>query len=198
MKKLFLSLIIICLLQTINAQFTKIGGGLTTGSGIAWNNEMDIVSHRTQILAVTFKGIYELNLPFHIEPSFTWYMPRVTKEDLGPSTYKQIMSSIMFDVNGHYVFNSLDKFEFYGLAGLNITFMGMKYVTEVDGDKSKSKYTDNAFGLNVGAGAYMKLTDQFDLYGEAKYVISKYDQLMVNVGVLINIDWLIKHENTGM
>ena len=44
----------------------------------------------------------------------------------------------------------------------------------------------------------MKLTDQFDLYLEAKYIISKYGQFMLNAGILINIDWLKKHENTGI
>lgn len=42
------------------------------------------------------------------------------------------------------------------------------------------------------------MTGEFDLYGEVKYIISKYDQLMVNVGVLANIDWMKKHENSEM
>jgi hypothetical protein len=44
----------------------------------------------------------------------------------------------------------------------------------------------------------MKLTEQFDLFGEIKYIISKYDQLMVNAGILVNIDWLKKNENSGL
>ena len=44
----------------------------------------------------------------------------------------------------------------------------------------------------------MKMTEQLDIYGEVKYIISKYDQLMVNVGVLLNIDWLKKHENSEL
>ena len=30
---------------------------------------------------------------------------------------KTTVNTMMFDINGHYVFNSLDQFEFYGLAG---------------------------------------------------------------------------------
>jgi hypothetical protein len=44
----------------------------------------------------------------------------------------------------------------------------------------------------------MKLTEQFDIYAEAKYILGKYDQFMLNAGILINLDWLIKHENTEM
>jgi len=29
-------------------------------------------------------------------------------------------------------------------------------------------------------------------------MISKYGQFMVNAGILINIDWLKKHEDTGI
>jgi hypothetical protein len=50
-------------------------------------------------------------------------------------------------------------------------------------------------GLNVGGGAYIKMTETLDLYGEAKYIISKYDQAMFRVGILLNLDWMIKHEN---
>jgi opacity protein-like surface antigen len=100
---------------------------------------------------------------------------------------------MMFDLNGHYVFNSLDRFEFYGLAGLNMTFAKIKWL-----GTNPSSGSDNALGLNVGAGTYMKITEQFDIYGEAKYIFSKYDQFMLNVGLLLNIDWMKKHENSDM
>lgn len=101
---------------------------------------------------------------------------------------------MMFDINGHYVFNSLDRFEFYGLAGLDIllAWEKAKYPSFIE------KESDNALGLNLGAGSYMKITKQFDIYAEAKYILGKYDQFMLNTGILINLDWLSKHENTGM
>ncbi len=199
MKKIIsLIALVVVLMPALNGQFTKIGGGLTGSSGIAWNDEMDVKSHRTSNPAITFNGIYEISVPLHIQPSFTIFMPRVTKEDFGTYMYKNIVSAMMLDVDGHYVFNSLDKLELYGLAGLNITLIGMKWVTDMDGQVTKSKETDNAFGLNIGAGTYYKLSEQFDLHGEIKYVLGKYDQLMIHAGILINLDWLIKHENTGL
>lgn len=97
---------------------------------------------------------------------------------------------MMFDINGHYVFNTLSRFEFYALSGLDITFTHLKFL------EGNSKESDNALGLNLGAGTCMKLADQFDLSLEIKYLLSKYQQFMVNAGVLINIDWLKKHEAT--
>jgi opacity protein-like surface antigen len=192
MKKFtFTVLLLIALMSVANAQFTKVGGGLTYGTGFHYNNvttpawEKNL--HRGPFAGIFLTGIYEINLPFHIAPSFTYFLPRTNKDQI----YSTRVSSMMFDVNAHYVFNSLDQFEFYGLAGANLTLAKIKWLNTTSGD------SDNAIGLNIGAGTYMKLTEQFDLYGEVKYILSKYDQLMVNVGILVNIDWLKKNEDNG-
>ena len=200
MKKFIIPmLLMISAIPAVNAQFTKIGGGIAAGTGIYFNNETGIGSYRTGLPALFLTGIYEITLPVHIAPSFSYYFPHITKTSVtGGETSKQAVSCMMFDINGHYVFNSLDRFEFYALAGLNINLIGIKWITEMNNTTVKTKDSDNSFGLNLGAGTYIKLTDQFDLYGEAKYILSKYDQFLFNVGVLINIDWLIKHEDTGL
>lgn len=199
MKKLFAVLVITITCTTVNAQFTKVGGGLTAGTGIAFHNETDMKDHRTTNPALTFKGIYEVTLPLHISPSFTWYYPRVTKTIFSQEqSSKHVISALMADVNGHYVINSLNRFEIYALAGLNFTFIKSKWTSEYFGDVTTSKESDNSLGLNLGAGTYIKMTNQFDLFAEAKYILSRYDQLVVNAGLLINIDWLKKNENTGL
>jgi hypothetical protein len=102
---------------------------------------------------------------------------------------------MMIDINGHYVFNSLDKFEFYGLAGLNImlAWKKEKYLEQVYKEK------DNALGLNIGLGTYMKITEMLDLYAEGKYLWNnKYNQFMLNAGVMFNIDWMKKNEKQGI
>jgi opacity protein-like surface antigen len=197
MKKLtVIFLLIISLLPALNAQFTKVGGGLTYSTGLQFNNvtspayEKEL--HKGPFAGIFLTGIYELSLPFHIAPSFTYFLPRTNTAYTGFNDQKTRVSSMMFDVNAHYVFNSLDKFEFYGLAGLNITFAKLKWVG------TSSIGSDNALGLNLGIGSYMKMTEQFDLFGEVKYIISKYDQLMINAGVLVNIDWMKKNENAGL
>ena len=189
MKRLLTTLVIITLtIPAINAQFTKVGGGVGFTSGYLFH-EMNYDYNKSGHFFAFAKGIYEISVPLHISPSVTFFVPHVFKE----FDYKYTVNTMMIDVNGHYVFNSLDRFEFYGLAGLNVmlAWKREKFDTEV------FKESDNALGLNLGAGTYMKITDQFDLAVEAKYIISKYDQFMLNAGVLINIDWLKKHEDTG-
>ncbi|MBG0860837.1 MAG: outer membrane beta-barrel protein [Bacteroidales bacterium] len=192
-------LLLFLLILPVNAQFTKIGGGAAAGTGIYYNNETDQTSYKTGLPALFVTGIYEFTLPVHIAPSYTFYIPHITRlAVINESSARQIISCMMFDIDGHYVFNSLDRIEFYGLTGLNINLISSKRITEISGTKIKSKESDNAFGLNLGAGAYLKLSNQFDLVCEAKYIVSRYDQFLFRAGILINLDWLIKHENTGL
>ena len=197
MKKLIITcLVMISVLSPVNARFTKTGGGITGSTGIAWHNKNTFKSFRTNNPAITLKGIYEINAAFHIEPSFTFFMPRVRNHSFDIYSSKHIVSAMMFDVNGQYIFNSQDKFQFYGLAGLNITLIGSKWKLLKEGtEPSHSKESDNAFGLNIGSGTQVKITEQFNIYGEARYITGRYDQFVFNAGVLINIKRLIKHKN---
>lgn len=192
MKKPFVILILmITLIPQINAQFTKVGGGLALTSGFPFH-EQTWDANKSGKIGIYLKGIYEISVPFHISPSFTFFYPHITKTQMDKTT----VSSMMFDINGHYVFNSLDKFEFYGLAGIDILLARKKETFDVSPAYTEK---DNALGLNLGVGTYMKITEQMDLSGELKYIINgKYNQLMLNVGVLLNMDWMKKHENTDM
>jgi len=185
---LLVLLVMFVAIPAAKSQFTKIGGGTGFTTGYHFH-EMDWDYNKSGHVFASLKGIYEITVPIHISPSITFFIPHVYKE----FEYKYTVNTLMFDINGHYIFNSLDKFEFYGLAGLDIllAWKREKYASEL------FKESDNALGLNLGAGSYMKLTEQFDLYVEAKYILSKYNQFMLNVGALINIDWLKKHEDTG-
>jgi len=189
MKKLLFALVVIIMTwPAVNGQFTKIGGGTGFTSGYYFH-EMKYDENKSGHFFASLKGIYEITVPIHISPSVTFFIPHVYKD----FDTKYTVNTLMFDINGHYVFNSLDQFEFYGLAGMDVilAWKREKYMDEVFPE------SDNALGLNLGLGSYMKMTDQFDIYVEAKYILSKYGQFMLNAGVLINIDWLKKHEDTG-
>jgi len=192
MKKILISTLIVLLaIPALNAQFTKIGAGTGFSSGYLFHG-MDYDYNKSGHFFGSLKGIYEITVPIHVSPSFTFFVPHVYKE----FDAKYTVNTMMFDINGHYVFNSLDRFEFYGLAGLDIMLAWKKEKWE----NMTYKESDNALGLNIGLGSYMKITEQFDIYAEIKYLLTKkdYSQFMLNAGVLINLDWLIKHEDTGM
>jgi len=189
MKKYFLAGILAFAFAVFaKGQFTKLGGGAGFSSGYHFH-EMDWDYNKSGHFLGSLKGIYEFSLPFHISPSLSFFIPHVYT-DSGDSKYT--VSTMMFDINGHYVFNSLDRFEFYGLAGLDLLFAWKKEKLEENVYKEK----DNALGLNLGAGTYIKIAETFDIYAEGKYLFnSKYNQFMLNAGILFNIEWMKKNEN---
>ncbi len=112
-----------------------------------------------------------------------------------------IISGYSLDVDGHYVFNSLDKYEIYGLAGLNILYVRNKFIyggMDIPETKVVTDYTD--LGINLGAGAYWKVKDEFDLFFEGKAVVYKHTAAGIKVrgiltaGILLNMEYLWNKE----
>jgi hypothetical protein len=200
MKKTLLPGLIIFLFAAVaQAQFTKLGGGVGFTTGYDFH-EQNFDYNKSGNFNFFAKGIYELTLPIHISPSLTYFFPHVWKQSDPTSESKITVTTLMTDVNGHYVFNSLDRFEFYGLAGLDILLAWKKdkyTVTGASPFEETIRESDNAIGLNLGLGTYIKLTETLDISIEAKYLVSRYDQFMLNAGILLNLQALAKKEKEG-
>jgi hypothetical protein len=188
---------------SVNAQPERLGGGLILSSSYHFH-DINSAGNKSGNPALTFKHVHKITIPIEFSPSFVFFYPHVQNIIYEKTT----IWTMLFDFDVHYIFNSLEKFEFYGVAGPNllVTWKKDKYSgaapNPITGQPTGTEVTyrekDVAMGLNLGAGSYMKLTDQFDLYLEAKYLVSKYHQFMLNAGILINIDWLKSHEDPGI
>ena len=88
------------------------------------------------------------------------------------SGFSLTLSSLDFDVHYHFSSGSTKP---YALAGINIT----RATAKVLGISQSSSET----GFNIGGGVLHGLSDKFSLFGEAKYVISDADQLVITAGV---------------
>jgi hypothetical protein len=192
MKKFtVLFFVIISVLINLNGQVSKIGGGLALTSGFPFH-EQTANANKSGIIGLSLKHIHEIKGPLLISPSFTFFYPHITKFEFD----KTSVSSMMFDINLQYVFNRLDRFEIYGLAGPDYLVTWKKDTFE---GSITQKEKDNALGINLGIGTSAKMTKVLYFYGEIKYVFNnKYNQFMVNAGVLLDIDWMKKHENADL
>jgi Outer membrane protein beta-barrel domain len=189
MKKFISTLVmLVSVLSVSNGQFTAIGGGLDMSSGFRFHEQI-LAVNKSNFIGISFKGFYKVSEPFYISPSFTLFYPHITSD----SASKQTISSMMFDIDGHYVINAPNSFEFYGLAGFNIMFAGFKYSSA---GVPTYKESDNAMGLNIGIGTFIKITEKFSIYGEAKYIFNnRYNQIILNAGALLNIEEKKKPRN---
>ncbi|MFO7853541.1 MAG: outer membrane beta-barrel protein [Bacteroidota bacterium] len=197
MKKTFFILFIVnFFIISSYGQLTKVGGAISYNTGYYFNNEK-VSDHKTGNPVLSATGIYEISLPFHLKPSINIFMPNITRDDYGiEGSFKRVVSAFSVDIDAHYVFNYLDRFEFYGLAGFNMLYVRMKVKEEFVGSEPYTITSSNtALGFNLGAGSYFKMKDEFDLFFEVKAIIGKQIQGVVTAGILLNIEWMKEHEN---
>ncbi|HCC71337.1 MAG TPA: hypothetical protein DEQ09_09340 [Bacteroidales bacterium] len=195
MKKIALILaFFIPFTSILYSQFTKLGGGLSYSTGYYFNNE-DRGDHKTGNPVISATGIYKISLPVHIKSSINVFIPNISKLENIDYTDKRVISAFSLDIDGHYVFNYLDRFEFYGLAGLNIMMVRMRYKNDYPGISDDIRSSDSAMGLNIGAGTYVKLKDDLDLYLELKALLGKQVQGVITAGIMLNIDWKKQHDD---
>ncbi len=171
----------------LNGQCTK------AGIGLVLKNPNEFHDERNGFLGVNLRGIYELSLPFHLCAGFTYVIPNTYKETV-PSLYKWSNSLYMFDVNAHYIFNELDRFEFYGLGGVNVSIFRYHWVSEFDNFRETGGNTNVYPGLNLGAGSYMRFNDQIDFFADAKIILASKIQFVITGGILVNLQWFAKHD----
>ena len=181
MKKLIaIFLMMFAVLRMINGLLTKIGGGISLSNGFGFHDQL-ITGTSSGKIGISFKGIYKISEPFQISPSFCFFFPRVTSVQ----TAKQTVTSVMFDIDGHYILNPSARIEFFALSGIDILYASEIYSS---GGIPSNKETDNALGLNLGVGTSLKIS-------EKHLLSSRFSQFIVTAGALLNINLSKKNEN---
>jgi opacity protein-like surface antigen len=135
-------------------------------------------------MGIYFKAVFDTKGKMSYSPSFAFFIPRDNKiPDIGNSFKSTRTGEYLINVDGNYRFFSLGWIDLYVLAGVNITVATIKW-----NDGTFSPSVDNALGLNAGAGLNFKLTEKISFNSEAKIIAGKYRQLVLNAGVLIDIN----------
>lgn len=169
MKKLILKISLIALfagtffINTSNAQPINIGGGVVIGTSYPHFGLKVNGTYGMGFLLENLTGSAAFTYFFPSTPAYTTY------------------NRWAFDIDGHYKFYSLEKFDFYALAGINIS----NYSYRVDNNFiPDTKYSKTKPGLNVGAGALFGISENIKAFGEFKYIMGYNDQAELTLGVL--------------
>lgn len=142
------------------AQANSKGGKLLVGGGLGFATEINTLS-------IFANGVYKIADQWEGSLQASYFFPKDTQG--GDLTW------LGLDLDGHYVFYTKQKFDVYGLTGLQI--MHVTY-----SNSSSDSSTD--LGLNLGAGGRYQLTNNLYGLGELKYTIQSDGFLRFNVGVL--------------
>lgn len=159
------------------AKSTRLGGGMSFATGFEYHNI------HTGNRGIRIIGINNFNESFHVSAAGTFFLPE--KEDFYDGTRSSTLW--MVDIDGQYFLYSRDEFLFYALGGLSITGLISNY--KGDSPDLYLDYSDQGIGLNLGAGANLSFNESVVFFGEMKYVAGIYNQLIVSVGIIMNIDW---------
>jgi hypothetical protein len=164
MKKFVLKITLITLfvgalfINTSNAQPINIGGGIVIGTSYPH-------------FGLKVNGTYGMDFLLEnlsASAAFTFFIPSTP----GVVTYNRWA----IDIDGHYKFFTLEKFDFYALAGINLA----SYSTKIGTVKDPSFKP----GVNAGAGALFGITENIRAFGEFKYIMGILDQAEITIGVL--------------
>lgn len=135
------------------------------------------ISHgnKAEAFGVHLRPTYKLFDRLHAAPSVTFFFPSE------PATFlKRNVTS--WNIDGVYMLQSDDSlFEPYVIGGLNFT--RQKLTFDNSGSDETSKRTRR--GVNIGAGANLRLLKRFAPFAEARYAIGGYMQFEIMAGVKI-------------
>lgn len=156
------TLIILCLSQSAGfAQQTQQQDDtrpFQVGAGLIYGSEVEELGFQVNINYPVLQNV-------ELAPDISIYF---ADNEQGIDNYWEL------NINGHYFLAADDEYNVYGLAGLNITTVSPAFTDD----------SETEAGINVGIGTEYYL-DFLSIYGELKYVLSDFDQLVLGAGARI-------------
>lgn len=158
MRKAIYAIVMFCMCSiSLQAQY-----GI--GAGVLYGSESE--------LGFTGRVNYDINAQFSVYLGYSRLSSETVETPFFGETTSKLIST---DIDVHYHFGQ-GTFSPYALAGLN----RRKASTKISGVTA----SESEIGANVGVGTLYQLADKINLFGEAKYVISEGDQLVVTAGAM--------------
>ncbi|WP_231931332.1 MULTISPECIES: outer membrane beta-barrel protein [Bizionia] len=150
----------------------KMQAQIAIGGGLGYNEKISGPG-------ITVKAEFNITDAIAVSPGVTYFF--------GNSLYGFNQNTLAVDLNAHYFFHLIEnKLKIYPLLGAN-------YSNYKTGASYYSYYydtyevSDSAFGVNIGAGGRWQFSEKLSVYLEPKYVVSDYEQIIINAGILFQL-----------
>ncbi len=145
---------------------------ISIGGGLGYNEKISGPG-------ITVKAEFNITDQIAVSPGVTYFF--------GNSLYGFNQNTLAVNVNAHYFFNLIEnKLKIYPLVGANYSNYktGVSYYSYY---YDTYEVSDNAFGINIGAGGRWQFSERLSVYLEPKYVISDFEQIIINAGILFQL-----------
>jgi len=167
---------------SLTGQIPAIAGGLGFSSGVTMNRLS------TGNPAIYGKGYFKINDKFKIVAGLSTFS---TKKRSYPSE-EATLRNYMFqgDLDIHYSIYKDHPLRFIGIAGLNTTYILSRWKLDEDLGQDVENKSGFNLGLNIGGGINMFVDNDFDAFVSGKFIVSKYNQFVINVGIIYYFEGL--------
>lgn len=147
MKKIILAFVIILGISQFAKAQVDLGGGVAL-----WGD-----------VGVEVKANFGITEEISISPSVDYFFEDV----VGAS-----VTSLIFNVDGHYNFEVGEGFVAYPILGINYWNYSINWDNDLYDDYLGGSSSGGDVGINVGGGATYALSDSMKLYAEVKFLRS--------------------------
>jgi hypothetical protein len=170
-RSIILTFLLFTVFLPLDAQFNRIGGGLAFNSPIS-SPDLHIGNP-----GFHFRGVYEINRKFFVIPSLTVQIPK--KKIYSDGTEKLTYLGSL-DANVTYSLAIEKQLLFYALIAPNFTNIYTSWEPENPDHENKYEFCP---GIGIGTGIEMIVEGNFNAFAQIKYIIGKYQQLVIDIGV---------------
>lgn len=131
------------------------------------------------------KALYDINESFTIAPSLNFYLSETEK-----ASYQGVHAEASlkcWDINAdvHYNFHITEKFNLYPLAGVSFFNAKLSAKASYEGEKGEANESEGKFGVNLGFGGQLNLSDSWVASAEIKYqIIEDLNQFVPSLSLI--------------
>jgi opacity protein-like surface antigen len=131
--------------------------------------------NKAEAFGLHLRPVYRLFDRIHVAPSVTFF-------GSSDKSFNVTQNVTSWNIDANYRLNSDDSlFEPYLLGGLNFS----RVKTTLDGTAGTLTNKGTQRGVNIGAGADLKLLKRFKPFAEARYTIGGFAQFEIMAGIKI-------------
>lgn len=132
------------------------------------------------------KALYDINESFTLAPSFNFYLPETMEEGYYDGVHAESKLKC-WDVNVdlHWNCYDADMYQLYPIAGISYFNVKAEAEASAGGYDVNVSESEGKFGVNLGFGGQLYLTENWLVSAEVKYqIISDFNQFVPSLSLM--------------
>lgn len=131
------------------------------------------------------KALYDINEEFTLAPSLNFYLPETESASSGGASLEAELKCWDINADVHWNFYNTNKGKLYPLAGVSYFNAKISAKASAGGQKESASKSEGKFGINLGFGGQMNLSEKWVASAEIKYqIIEEFKQFVPSLSLI--------------